>query len=89
MKTIGQAVDEAISRHESRYPGSKAYQVLASKFDGDWNVYVSADHFSYPLLYVVEGMVPRNVSGGTEEYAEKCGWCLSTDCVQGGCQETE
>lgn len=55
LGTMGQAVDEAISRHEKSYPGSEVYQadVSYSTRDDMFRVEVRASHFSVPLTYEV------------------------------------
>lgn len=61
MKTMGQAIDEAITMHTARYPGSAVYdaQVLktATAVTGVtlYRVELEADHFSQPLVYSVKG----------------------------------
>jgi hypothetical protein len=52
--TLGQALDEAIQRHEKVYPGSKVYAALIRDIvahDEDLEVEVWADHFSRALTY--------------------------------------
>lgn len=55
MKTMGQAVDEAILEHKRRYPHSEVYHATVEDFltlrVNMWRVSVCADHFSTSLIY--------------------------------------
>lgn len=57
MKTMGQAVDEAIAMHEKQYPESAVYKAEVAEHELRDNAYiveVQADHFSVPLRYTVK-----------------------------------
>jgi hypothetical protein len=56
MKTFGQAVDAAIARHETLYPGSETYSVYASESElvsFTYRVEIRASHFSAVSVYYV------------------------------------
>lgn len=55
MKTIGQAIDEAIKEHEARYPESIVDGVHLVDTDlNRYRVELSASHFSVYLIYNVD-----------------------------------
>jgi len=57
MKTMGQAVDEAIERFTKNYPGSDVYraEVFESETrNGTWVVEMRCSHFSVPQRYLVK-----------------------------------
>ena len=56
--TMGEAVDEALRRHEESYPGSKVYAVSVTE-DGDTYYYVEvrAEHFNRPFCYYTDKAV--------------------------------
>lgn len=73
VRTMGQAVDAALSAHASRCPGASVQGVRAREVDDDslegdgWIVEVDADHFSTWLVYlvpVVEGEPAVLLEGG-------------------------
>lgn len=55
LGTMGQAVDEAVRRHQESYPGSEVYSasISHSTRDDTFRVEVSASHFSHTLVYEV------------------------------------
>jgi hypothetical protein len=59
VKTMGQAVDAAIKRHEREFPESEVYLVSVSPSEKRTNAYrveIRASHFSVPFVYnILEG----------------------------------
>jgi hypothetical protein len=55
METMGQAIDEAIRKHETIYPQSEVYRAEVSESDlrTAWVVLIHASHFSVPCRYYV------------------------------------
>jgi len=70
LKTMGQALDEAIRMHETKYPGSAVYNATVKPLGESttkWLVEVEAEHFSVWLRYVVSKEEDNSMSN--------CGAC--------------
>lgn len=62
---MGQAIDETIKMHETRYPRAKVYAVRSCVSSdirpGNYRVELAADHFSTSLVYFVPEEVQSDV----------------------------